>query len=149
MKKKTSYIVILIIFVISIVLDLVTKVLIQNYFEAGNDSIHVIKGFFEITYLKNTGAAYGMFSDNTIMLTIVSIAMVIVFVVYDIFNHSNNILYILGFSFIISGAIGNMIDRIFLGYVRDFISIRLFNFVFNIADIFVTFGMTDCQFAPI
>jgi signal peptidase II len=42
---------------------------------------------------------------------------------------------------VLSGAIGNLVDRIFLGYVRDFISIRLFNFIFNIADIFVTVGM--------
>ena len=82
-----------------------------------------------------------MFSDNTLLLTIVSIVMVIAFVVYDVFNHSNNIFYVLGFSFVVSGAIGNLIDRIFLGYVRDFINIRLFNFVFNVADIFVTVGM--------
>jgi len=141
MKKKTSYIVILIIFVISIVLDLVTKVLIQNYFEAGNDSIHVIKGFFEITYLKNTGAAFGMFGDSTLALTIVSIVFVALFVLYDIFCHSNSIWYSMGISLIVGGAIGNMIDRIFLGYVRDFISIKLFSFVFNLADLFITVGV--------
>jgi len=140
-NKKLSYILIISIILVGVVLDLITKVFFENYYLEHNTDITVIPDFFTFTYVKNTGAAYGMFSDNTIMLTIVSIAMVIVFVVYDIFNHSNNILYILGFSFIISGAIGNMIDRIFLGYVRDFISIRLFNFVFNIADIFVTFGM--------
>ena len=42
---------------------------------------------------------------------------------------------------IISGAIGNLVDRIFLGYVRDFISIKIFSFVFNIADMFITFGV--------
>ena len=42
---------------------------------------------------------------------------------------------------ILSGAIGNFIDRIFLGYVRDFVSISLFNFVFNIADVLITFGV--------
>lgn len=140
-SKKVSYIIISLIIIIGVVLDLVTKILFENYFLNNSNDIVVIPNFFIFTYVKNTGAAYGMFSDSTVMLTIISIVMVIAFVIYDVFNHSNNMLYVLGFSFVISGAIGNIIDRIFLGYVRDFISIRLFNFVFNIADIFVTFGM--------
>lgn len=140
-NKKLSYILIISIIVIGVVLDLVTKVFFENYYLENGRDIVVIPEFFIFTYLRNTGAAYGMFGESTIMLTIVSIVMIIAFVVYDIFNHSNNILYLLGFSFVISGAIGNLIDRLFLGYVRDFISIRLFNFVFNVADIFVTFGV--------
>lgn len=140
-NKKLSYILIISIIVIGVVLDLVTKVFFENYYVENGRDIVVIPEFFIFTYLRNTGAAYGMFGESTIMLTIVSIVMIIAFVVYDIFNHSNNILYLLGFSFVISGAIGNLIDRLFLGYVRDFISIRLFNFVFNVADIFVTFGV--------
>ena len=42
---------------------------------------------------------------------------------------------------LISGAIGNLVDRIFLGYVRDFVSIKLFSFVFNLADLFITAGV--------
>lgn len=140
-NKKISYILILAIVVVGVVLDLVTKIFFEKYFLSHNNDIVVIPNFFTFTYVKNTGAAYGMFSNNTLVLTIVSIVMVIAFIVYDVFNHSNHILYVLGFSFVISGAIGNLIDRIFLGYVRDFISIRIFNFVFNIADIFVTCGM--------
>ena len=75
------------------------------------------------------------------MLTITSILFIIAFVVYDIFNHKNDWWYSLGIGFLISGAIGNLVDRLFLGYVRDFISIRLFNFVFNIADLFITIGV--------
>ena len=140
-SKKVSYILIGLIIVIGVVLDLVTKVFFENYYIENSKDIVVIPDFFVFTYVKNTGAAYGMFSDSTLALTIVSIVMVIAFVVYDIFNHTNNMFYVFGLSFVLSGAIGNLIDRIFLGYVRDFISIRLFNFVFNIADIFVTVGM--------
>lgn len=140
-SKKVSYIIIISIIAIGIVLDLATKIFFENYHLENGKDIEVIPNFFIFTYIKNTGAAYGMFSENTLFLTIISIAMIAAFVVYDIFNHSNNIFYVLGFSFVISGAIGNLIDRIFLGYVRDFISIRLFNFIFNIADIFVTVGM--------
>ena len=63
------------------------------------------------------------------------------FVLYDIMNKSNNKWYLWGVSLILGGAIGNFIDRIFLGYVRDFISIKFFSFVFNLADLFITIGV--------
>ena len=110
-------------------------------FSAGGKDIAVIENFFYFTYVENTGAAYGMFSNSTVMLTIFSIIFIIAFVIYDYFNHEKNWIYISGFALIVSGAIGNLIDRIFLGYVRDFISIRLFSFVFNIADLWVTLGV--------
>ena len=141
MKKKTSYIIISIIIVAGLVLDLATKWLFAEYFTGGKDDIIVIPDFFRFTFMKNTGAAYGMFGNSTLGLTIVSIVFVIAFVVYDYFNHSNNIWYVLGISCVISGALGNLVDRILLGYVRDFISIRIFNFVFNIADVLITFGV--------
>lgn len=141
MKKKISYIIILSIIIVGLVLDLVTKWIFAEYFASGASDIIVISNFFKFTFVKNTGAAYGMFGDSTLALTIISVLFVVGFVIYDYFNHSNNMFYILGISFIISGAIGNMIDRIFLGYVRDFVSISLFNFVFNIADVLITFGV--------
>lgn len=141
MKKRTSYVLILIIVALCIAIDLLSKIIIQNYFAGDVDNIVVIKDFFEITYLKNTGAAFGWFGDSTLGLTIVSGVFIALFVVYDYFCHSNNIWYILGLGFIVGGAIGNMIDRIFLGFVRDFISIHLFSFVFNLADLFITIGV--------
>lgn len=140
-KKKKSYIIFLSILILGVIVDLVTKVLFANYFEAGNNDIVVIPNFFSFTFVKNTGAAFGIFGDSTIALTIVSVVFVAIFVVYDIFYHSDNIWYILGISMLISGAIGNFIDRLFLGYVRDFISIYIFPFVFNVADALITFGV--------
>ena len=140
-KKKKSYIIFLSILILGVIVDLVTKVLFANYFEAGNNDIVVIPNFFSFTFVKNTGAAFGIFGDSTIALTIVSVVFVAIFVVYDIFYHSDNIWYILGISMLISGAIGNFIDRLFLGYVRDFISIHIFPFVFNVADALITFGV--------
>ena len=141
MKKKTSYIVIAIIIIVGLVLDLVTKWFFAEYFAEGADDIVVIDNFFRFTYVENTGAAYGIFGGNAFLLAIVSVIFVIAFAVYDYFNHSNDIWYVIGISLIISGAIGNLIDRIFLGYVRDFISINLFSFVFNIADLWITVGV--------
>ncbi|MBE5738158.1 MAG: signal peptidase II [Clostridiales bacterium] len=141
MRKKKSYIIFVSVIVLGIILDLVSKVLFANYFESGGKDITVISDFFYFTYVKNTGAAFGIFGDSTLALTIVSVVFVVVFILYDIFYHSDNLWYVLGISMLISGAIGNFIDRVFLGYVRDFISIELFSFIFNIADVLITFGV--------
>lgn len=139
--KNKNYILKLIIIAVGVVIDLITKIIFAKAFAKGREDIVVIENFFNFTYVENTGAAYGMFSNSTIMLTIFSVVFVIAFIVYDYFNHEKNWIYISGFALIVSGAIGNLIDRIFLGYVRDFISIRLFSFVFNIADLWVTLGV--------
>lgn len=141
MTKKKSYIIIALIIIVGLVLDLVTKWLFAEYFSEGAQDIVVIPNFFWFTFVKNTGAAYGIFGGSTLILAIVSVVFVVAFCIYGYFNHSNNIWYIMGISMILSGAIGNFVDRLFLGYVRDFVSISLFNFVFNIADVLITFGV--------
>ena len=87
MKKRTSYIIIGITIVVGIILDLVTKAYFAEYFSIHSEDIVVIPNFFIFTFLKNTGAAYGIFGDSTVMLSIVSILFVITFIFYDIFNH--------------------------------------------------------------
>ncbi len=141
MKKRTSYIIILSIIIVGIVLDLVSKHFFALRFETNSQKIVVIPNLFEFVFVKNTGAAYGIFGDSTVMLSVVSILFIIGFVLFDIFNHKNDWLYIFGIGLILSGAIGNLVDRLFLGYVRDFISIKLFSFVFNLADLFITAGV--------
>ena len=141
MKKRTSYIIIFSIIVVGIVLDLVSKHFFALRFETNSQKILVIPNLFEFVFVKNTGAAYGIFGDSTVMLSVVSILFIIGFVLFDIFNHKNDWLYIFGIGLILSGAIGNLVDRLFLGYVRDFISIKLFSFVFNLADLFITAGV--------
>lgn len=141
MKKRTSYIIIFSIIVVGIVLDLVSKHFFALRFETNSQKIVVIPNLFEFVFVKNTGAAYGIFGESTVMLSVVSILFIIGFVLFDIFNHKNDWLYIFGIGLILSGAIGNLVDRLFLGYVRDFISIKLFSFVFNLADLFITAGV--------
>lgn len=141
MKKRTSYIIILSIIIVGIVLDLVSKHFFALRFETNSQKIVVIPNLFEFVFVKNTGAAYGIFGDSTVMLSVVSILFIIGFVLFDIFNHKNDWPYIFGIGLILSGAIGNLVDRLFLGYVRDFISIKLFSFVFNLADLFITAGV--------
>lgn len=140
-KKKKSYIFFASIVVLGVVIDLLTKILFEKYFVGGGKEIVVIPNFFSFTYVKNTGAAFGIFGESTLALSIASLFFIGVFVTYDIFYHSNNLWYVFGISMLISGAIGNFVDRIFLGYVRDFINIEIFPFVFNVADALITFGV--------
>ncbi len=117
--------------------DLLTKA----HFEKQAEDKQVIKGFLYFTYVENTGAAFGIFPNQSAWLLIFSIIFLIVFIFYDIANKERNIWSELGFAFIFAGAIGNMVDRYQLGYVRDFISFDFINFpVFNIADVCITIG---------
>lgn len=90
----------------------------------------------------NTGAAWGMFSGQTIALIIVSVVMIVALFIFNYFIKNKNTFYCISFGFIIGGALGNLYDRIFLGYVRDFIFLDFFPTfpVFNVADSFLTIG---------
>lgn len=139
MKKSVSYIILISIIALSLAIDLITKVIFANTLAMGD--IILIPNLLTLTYVENTGAAFGMLGNKTWLLIVVSIIFIIAFVLFDIFNHSSSGWYLAGVGMILGGAIGNFVDRIFLGYVRDFVSIRFFGFVFNMADMFITFGI--------
>ncbi len=90
----------------------------------------------------NTGAAWGIFSGNTIMLIVVSLVLIAALCVFNYFNKNKTIFYSISFGFVMGGAIGNLIDRLVLGYVRDFIFLDFLpNFpIFNLADSFLCIG---------
>jgi len=110
------------------------------------ESIPVIQNFFHFTYITNDGMAFGIefpfgyfiFSAVSILLT-----LFLFWYLWSVRNHS--IVIRLGLAMIIAGAIGNLIDRLFLGEVIDFLDFMIGNFhwyVFNLADSYVTVGMT-------
>ena len=119
-----------IISLIIIVLDQVTKILTKNI-------DYEIFPFFSFIYTTNTGAAFGVFKEQTTLITFLSI-MIIGALIYFIpkIEKENYFAY----SLLLGGAIGNLIDRIFLGHVRDFISIWVWP-IFNIADIAISIGI--------
>lgn len=130
-----------------LVIDLVTKKVFADLFakryENNNFSdMTVIKNILSFTYTENVGAAFSMFSGKVGFLILFSIVFVGIFVAIDILYKEKNWWFNSGVALIIGGAIGNLIDRIFLGYVRDFIS---FDFIkdfaiCNIADCCITVG---------
>lgn len=116
--------------------DLVSKALIY-----GKD-ILIWDGVFVIKSVANTGAAFSIFSNQTLFLILVSSLFLIGFVVFHARFESKTNLYRVAFALTMAGAIGNYIDRIFLGYVRDFFYVELINFpIFNIADACLTIGV--------
>ncbi len=102
----------------------------------------VIPGVLSYSYVENTGAAFGMLGKGTLLLSIFSGLMVAVLGLIlarckKVFSQLTNV----AMAMIISGAVGNFIDRVFLGYVVDFINVDFTVFaVFNVADIFITTG---------
>ena len=91
---------------------------------------------FKLAFVKNYGAAFNIFSGNRIFLSLISILFSIL-VIYLIFKKNTlNTFDLYSYSFILGGTIGNGIDRIYKGFVVDFINLNIINFpVFNIADI--------------
>ena len=136
MKKRDLCIIIL-----TLVIDQITKYMAMTSF---TPSITVIDNFFWLTYAKNTGMAWSMFSNATWLLTIISLVITIVlFWLYHSSYKSNDTLMCICQAFMISGAIGNLIDRLVLGYVRDFLAFNIFGYhfpIFNVADMALTIG---------
>ncbi len=125
--------------IILIIIDQIIKFFIAKYYI--NDII-IINNFLKLTYLTNTGAALGILSNNMIFLIIISI-LLIWYVLKEIIKSSNKLNKV-SLLLILSGALGNLIDRIFRGYVIDYISFTLLNRempIFNFADILITFGI--------
>ena len=125
-----------------IIIDQLSKYFIVKYIDI-NDSIILIKNFFEFTFITNKGAALGFLSNNLVLLILISMILVW-YIIKEIKGNIKNKITLLSLSLILSGALGNLIDRIFRGYVVDFISFKLFNHympIFNIADISITFGV--------
>jgi signal peptidase II len=129
-------------------LDQLSKYLVVNKLDL-NKNYPVIKGFLSFEYLENRGVAFGMLSGKMVLINVV-VAIVSFFIIYVIFilhrAINNNFQLFAKFtflqvvcSFLIAGALGNVIDRIRLGYVVDFIKFDFINFpTFNVADCYVT-----------
>lgn len=113
-----------------------------------NSTIPLIKNFFHLTLVYNTGIAFGMLKGNSrpiLIITIIGLALIIYSMKKDLLENSASLskrklwLLKIAIGFILGGAIGNMIDRIRFGYVIDFLDFRVWP-VFNFADSFITIG---------
>ena len=145
-KKLTNLLILIGIILGGIGIDQLTKILVSKNM-ALHQSISVIPKTFNITYIQNRGAAFGMLANHRWVFMIISSVAIIGMCVYLFRFCSESMLFKIGLALIISGGIGNMIDRIFLGYVVDMIEATfietLFDWsfaIFNVADSFVCVG---------
>ncbi len=129
--------------VLCIVIDQVTKYLIASGFAVG-EGIDLIDGVFRLTYIKNEGAAFGSLSDYRWIFMTVSTLLIIAIIGYTVWKRPKDRLLCLSLGLLAGGGIGNMIDRVALGYVVDFLDFcafpQLWKWIFNFADVFVCVG---------
>lgn len=126
-----------------LLVDIVSKIIINEYFIL-EKSIKLINNFLYITYVRNTGAAWSIFSSRTVLVLLISSFIIIGIILYIYKNRPKNKVEKIAYSMILGGAIGNFINRIIYGYVIDFIDIKIFGYnypIFNLADTFIVIGV--------
>lgn len=129
-----------VLFLLLVAIDLWTKSIAVNTLKNG---VHkeLIPGVLEFYYIQNRGAAFGIFQNGTLILGLISaVSLVVISFLYLRIPGGKKYLPLrIIFIFLCAGAAGNLIDRVSLQYVRDFIYFSLIDFpVFNVADIYVT-----------
>ena len=138
-----TQILIIIAILFGVFLDQISKYLVVIYMELG-ESVDIIPGVFRFTYIQNRGAAFGSMSDNRWLFMVLSSIAIIAIIVFIFWKKPQSKLMLASLIMICSGGIGNMIDRIRLGYVIDFLDFcafpKLWMWVFNVADSFVVVG---------
>ena len=129
---------------IMVLADQISKTVIRSTM-ALYESITVIPGFFHLTYITNDGMAFGInFPFGIYIFSAISIILTIILFYYLWIIRYESILIRSGVAMILAGAIGNLIDRLFLGEVVDFLDFMIGDlhwYVFNFADSYVTIGM--------
>ena len=125
------------------VADQFTKQLVRDGFFLG-ESRPIIDGFFSLTYVRNTGAAWGMFGGQNMWLSLLSVVMLVVMVVFRRSFLSDTWEHRVALGLMIGGIVGNLLDRLRLGYVTDFLDVYVGNAhwpAFNIADSGICIGV--------
>lgn len=137
MQKKTYIIASFI-----LLIDQISKSILEIYFKL-NESKTIIKDFFRITIVHNTGGAWSILNNHSYIFIIISILALVILIRF-MFQFKNNLRNNIAFACVVAGVTSNLADRIFLGYVRDFLDFTIFGYdypIFNIADIAIVVGV--------
>ena len=126
--------------VLVIVDQIIQKLAVDNLM--GKEDIILVKNFIGLSYAENTGAAFSMLSDSTMLLSVITLLMILGGVVYMFLGKIEGKLMNICAVMILAGGTGNLIDRFAQGYVVDYIKTLFIDFpVFNFADILVVVGV--------
>ena len=137
MNKKTYIIAVLV-----LIIDQVSKSLVEIFLNL-HENFTVIKNFFYITVAHNTGGAWSIFSNHSYLFIVASVIAILLLIKF-MFGFKNNFRNNLAFGFLFGGIFSNLADRVFLGYVRDFLDFKIFGYdypIFNIADVAIVIGV--------
>lgn len=126
--------------IVILLLDQLTKAYVLNNVSVG-EIFGELPYVADFLFVKNTGAAFSILSNNTWLLSAISVIFVVAILIYRIVAKPEGVLLNIALVLFFAGALGNAIDRVAYGYVIDFISIKWFDFpVFNIADMSIVMG---------
>lgn len=136
-----SFVLVLVVAAVCLAADQITKHIVISNMQLGQ-TIGFLDGFLDFTYIHNTGGAWGMLSGQRLLLLSVTAVVMAVIIIFLIKNAQKSKLLLWAGCLVLSGGIGNMIDRIFRdGKVIDFLEVKFIEFpVFNIADCAVVIG---------
>lgn len=143
MEKKKHLLTILLIAFSVVTLDQISKWIVSSNIAYGN-SVEIVKGFFSITNARNFGAAWSIFWKERTMLIIVALAALIFVTFLAVREKKLNLFKVIYYGLLIGGIIGNLIDRVLLGYVIDFLDFIFFGYdypIFNICDVFIVISI--------
>ena len=137
-----SYLIYSILVLMLFMLDYISKQYIMKNFKL-NEYIVVIKDFFNIRYVRNTGAGFSILQDQKVVLIVIPILAILMLCYMLYKENKKNTFIVFGYLLIIAGALGNLYERIIYGSVTDFLDFIIFGYdypVFNVADMFVCIG---------
>lgn len=126
-----------------IVIDQVVKIFVISKLSL-QQSVTIINHFFNITYVRNNGAAWSILSGNVLLLIMISVIALVAIYYYLIKDKKLNKIDIISYSMLMGGIMGNLIDRVVHGYVIDYLDFKIFNYkfpVFNIADTLIVISV--------
>ncbi len=125
-------------------LDRITKIIVVKKLFL-DESLPVFGKIFSITYIKNTGSAFGIFPGATKVFICLSGLAIILIIVFLFYLKQKDYFIKFGLALILGGAIGNLVDRLAFGYVIDFLDFKIWP-VFNLADFFISIGCFSLLF---
>ncbi len=125
--------------IVAVLVDQIIKFFVSSNLKPIG-SVSVIDNIFSLTYVENRGVAFGMFSDMRWVFVALTSVLLFLLIFYMFKRKPNSKLFYISTGLIIGGGIGNLIDRIFYGYVIDYLSLSFFSPVCNFADYCITVG---------
>ena len=126
--------------VLIVLFDQLTKLIVLSELTKVS-TVELFEKVFYFTYCENTGAGFSIFAEHTEVLAIFSAFVIVAMILYVVLKKPQSRMLLTALTFLVGGAIGNLIDRVRLGFVVDFLDFRLIDFpIFNVADCFVTIG---------